>query len=201
MTNAWESSIAEMLAAISEVADGNLRIRVPAAEDSPEPLKALAEGTNRLISAWRTSELRARKTKRALEEKVATVEAQAVAIRELSTPIMQIWRDVLLLPLVGGIDETRSAEITYELLDRVVKTRSSRVIVDITGVEQVDESTADHLLRLVRATKLVGARCVLTGMSPAVAQTLTGIGADLRELRTMRTLELGLLDCMADKAE
>lgn len=200
MSVEWETAIASMMTAIDAIADGNLRARLENAESSPEPLKALADGVNRIVLAWRAAELRGRKTKRALEEKVAMVEAQAVAIRELSTPIMQIWRDVLLLPIVGGIDERRSSEIMTELLERVVATHSRRVIIDITGVAEVDELTADHLLRLVRAAKLVGARCILTGVSTSVAQTLATMGGDLRELRTLRTLEQGLVDCMADEA-
>jgi rsbT co-antagonist protein RsbR len=185
-----------MLAAIAEVVNGNLRVRVHTPEDSPDPLKALGEGLNEMIAAWRTSELRARKTKRSLEEKVATVEAQALTIRELSTPILQIWRDVLLLPLVGRIDETRRSDIANELLTQIAQTQTKQVIIDVTGIELVDEHTANHLLRLVRAAKLLGARCVVTGVNAAVAQTFVQMGADLSELETLRTLETGLIDCV-----
>jgi rsbT co-antagonist protein RsbR len=185
-----------MLAAIAEVVNGNLRARLQTPEDSPDLLKSLGEGVNKLIAAWRASELQARKTKRSLEAQVATVEAQALAIRELSTPILQIWRDVILLPLVGRIDETRSADISRELLAQIAQTQTNQVIIDVTGIEFVDERTADHLLRLVRSAKLLGARCVVTGVNAAVAQTFVQMGADLSGLRTLRTLENGLLDCV-----
>jgi rsbT co-antagonist protein RsbR len=197
VTEEWSRAIAALLAAVGEAMRGNLRARVHIPEDAPEALKALGEGVERLVGAWRASEIQARKTKRALEEKVATVEAQAVAIRELSTPIMQIWRDVLLMPLVGGLDAKRSADVTSALLERLTETQSRQVIIDVTGVEFVDEQTAEHLVRLVRAAKLLGARCVVTGVSPAVACTLVTIGADLGALTTLRTLEKGLQACLA----
>ena len=201
MTEQWDTSIDSMLVAITEVADGNLRARVPIAEDTPASLKSLAEGVNQIVLAWRESELRGRKTKRALEEKVAEAEAQAITISELSTPIMQIWSGTLLIPLVGRIDEKRSAEVTSGLLQEIVKTRSRRVIIDVTGVSEVDESTADNLLRLVRCTRLVGAQCSLTGINPKVAQTLANLGADLRGLKTLRTLEQALIDCINEISE
>lgn len=199
MAEGADPVVEAMLTTIAEVVNGNLRARVHTPGGSPEPLKALGEGVNELIAAWRTSELRARKTKRALEEQVATVEAQALAIRELSTPILQIWRDVLLLPLIGRIDETRRSDITKELLARIAHTQTKQVIIDVTGIEFVDERTADHLLRLVRSARLLGARCVITGVNAAVAQTFVEMGADLSELETLRTLEKGLIDCVGHR--
>lgn len=133
---------------------------------------------------------------RELEEKLATIERQAAAIRELSTPVMEIWDDVLVLPIVGVVDSKRSAEIMTNLLDRLVATRSRCVILDVTGVDAVDTSTADTLLRVVRAASLLGARSVLTGLRPAVARMLVEIGAELGELRTFRSLKEGLKDCL-----
>lgn len=188
-----EAAILAMRAAIAEVIDGNLRARVQLAEGADSSKQSLADDINQLITAWRNSELQARKGKRALEEKIALIETQAVAIRELSAPIMQIWTGILLVPVVGSFDGRRSSEITEELLWQLTHTQSSHVIVDVTGVAQVDTSTADHLLRLVRSAKLLGARCVVTGVSPAVARTLTELDANLSELVTRRTLEMGLM--------
>jgi len=133
---------------------------------------------------------------RELEQKLATIERQAAAIRELSTPVMEIWDDVLVLPVVGVVDTKRSMDIMNSLLERIVQTQSKCVIIDITGVEIVDTRTADYLLRVSRAANLLGTRCVLTGLSPAVAQTLVEIGADLTEVRTLRNLKDGLKDCL-----
>jgi rsbT co-antagonist protein RsbR len=133
---------------------------------------------------------------RELERKIQLVEEQALAIQELSTPIMEVWDDVLVLPIVGVVDTKRSAEIMESLLKRIVDTQSKCVIIDITGVEIVDTKTADYLLKVVRAAGLLGSRCVLTGLSPAVAQTLVEIGADMQEVRTLRNLKEGLKDCL-----
>lgn len=187
--------VTDMLAVLADVAGGNLRRRVTVPGESHE-LDAIAQGINTLIEAWRTSEIVARKNKKALEAKVATIETQAVALRELSTPLMEIWDDVLLLPIIGELHQRRSAEVMNDLLEAIVSTQSTQVILDVTGLDIIDTSTADQLLRIVRAAKLLGARCVLTGVSAPVAQTLAGLAVDLGDLRTLRTLADGLLDCV-----
>jgi rsbT co-antagonist protein RsbR len=131
-----------------------------------------------------------------LEGKLALIEQQATAIREMSTPVMEVWDDVLVLPIVGVVDTKRSLDIMNNLLQRITEMQSQCVIIDITGVEVVDTKTADYLLKVVRASVLLGTRCVLTGVSPAVAQTLVEIGADLQEVRTLRNLKEGLKDCL-----
>ncbi len=133
---------------------------------------------------------------RELEQKMAVVEEQAMAIRELSTPVLEVWQDVLVLPIVGVVDTRRSVEIMNNLLSRIVDTQSKCVIIDVTGVEIVDTRTADYLLKVVRSASLLGSRCVLTGLSPAVAQTLVEIGANLTEIVTLRNLREGLKDCL-----
>jgi rsbT co-antagonist protein RsbR len=130
---------------------------------------------------------------RELERQVAI---QAAAISELSTPVMEIWDDILVLPVVGVVDTKRSMEIMENLLRNIVDTQARCAIVDITGVEIVDTKTADYLLKVVRAAHLLGTRCVLTGLSPPVAQTLVEIGANLDEVRTLRNLKEGLKDCL-----
>ncbi len=133
---------------------------------------------------------------RELEDKLQTIERQAIAIRELSTPVLEIWDDVLALPIVGLVDTKRSLDIMSTLMRRIVDTKARHVIVDITGVDMVDTRTADYLLKIVRAANLLGSRCVLTGLSPAVAQTLVEIGADLAEVTTLRDLKAGLRECL-----
>ena len=133
---------------------------------------------------------------RDLEDKLQTIERQAVAIRELSTPVLEIWDDVLALPIVGVVDTRRSMDVMNTLLRRIVETKARHVIMDITGVDMVDTKTADYLLKIVRAANLLGSRCVLTGLSPAVAQTLVEIGADMNEVTTLRDLKAGLRHCL-----
>jgi rsbT co-antagonist protein RsbR len=193
----FQTAIEQMLVVLASASAGDLSQRIPVPDGPPgTPEVALAVGINALIEAWREAELRARRAKRDLENKLGTIETQAAAIRELSTPVMEIWDDTLLLPVVGVMDTRRSVELLSSLLDSVVATQAKYVILDITGVEVVDTKTADYLLKVVRAAKLLGARCVLTGLSPAVAQTLVEIGADLSEVETLRNLKEGLRDCL-----
>lgn len=114
-----------------------------------------------------------------LQEKLAIIEQQRSTIHSMSAPIIQVWDGVLALPVVGQLDEARAADITERLLDRVVSLAASQVILDLTGVDTVDDATADHLLRIIRATTLLGAQSIITGVRPAVAQTLVALGADL----------------------
>ena len=131
-----------------------------------------------------------------LQRKIDVIEKQAHAISRLSTPIMEIWRGVLVLPIIGVADSRRWSEITDNLLLRIIASQSLCVIIDVTGVDTVDTGTADALVGVVRAASLLGTRCVLTGLSPVVSRTLVEIGADLDEIRTRRNLEDGLKDCL-----
>ncbi|MCE9669333.1 STAS domain-containing protein [Myxococcus stipitatus] len=134
-------------------------------------------------------------TRRELEEKLSTIEKQRLAIRDLSTPIIELWEDVLTLPIVGVVDTQRSLEMTERLLHRISQGKARCVIIDITGVEVVDTSTANHFVKMVNAARLLGTYCVVTGISPVIAQTLTQIGVDLRDVKTLGSLRDGLKEC------
>lgn len=133
---------------------------------------------------------------RELEDKIATIEQQAAAIQKMSTPVMEIWDEVLALPVVGVVDARRGLDIMTGLLSAIVAKRAKCAIIDITGMEVVDTHAADCLVKVVRAAGLLGTRCVLTGLSPAAAQTLVEVGADLGEVPTRRNLKAGLHDCI-----
>ncbi|MEZ4453850.1 MAG: XylR N-terminal domain-containing protein [Nannocystaceae bacterium] len=133
---------------------------------------------------------------RDLEAKIAVIQEQESAISELSTPVMEIWDDILVLPIVGVVDTRRSMEIMNNLLESIESTQARCVIIDVTGVEVVDTKTADYLLKVMRAANLLGSRCVLTGLSPAIAQTLVEIGANLSEVKTLRNIKEGLKECL-----
>ncbi|WP_164017172.1 STAS domain-containing protein [Pyxidicoccus trucidator] len=132
---------------------------------------------------------------REMEEKLSTIERQREAIRDLSTPIIELWDDILTLPIVGVVDTQRSVEMTERLLHRIVQGKARCVIIDITGVEVVDTMTANHFIKMVNAARLLGAYCVVTGISPLIAQTLVQIGVDLREVKTLGSLKEGLREC------
>ncbi|MFT3771037.1 MAG: PAS domain-containing protein [Minicystis sp.] len=128
--------------------------------------------------------------------KLELIERLRYSIDELSNPILEIWDDVLAMPIVGVVDSKRTADMVQRLLAEVARTQAGFVIVDLTGVEIIDTKTADHLLKLMRKVEIVGARCVLTGIRPAVAETLVDIGVDFGHLRTLRNLKHGLREAL-----
>ena len=129
-------------------------------------------------------------------EKTELLERMQLAIQELSTPILELWDDVLALPVIGIVDSKRSADMMERLLTEIVARQAKFVILDITGVEVIDTGTADRFIKLVTAVEFLGARCMITGIQSAVAQTLASLGADLGRLRALRTLKHGLHECM-----
>ena len=129
-------------------------------------------------------------------EHVDRIRDQQSTIRELSTPVLQIWEGVLVLPVIGVVDSQRAADIMERLLTEIVRRQARYVILDITGVEVVDTKTADHLLKVVKASQLVGASCSLTGLRPAVAQTLVELGLDLSDIVTHGSVMDGLRECL-----
>lgn len=120
------------------------------------------------------------------------IAAQEATLRELSTPLMPIADGVIALPLIGNIDSARAQQIVETLLTGVATLRAATVILDITGVPVVDTQVANVLLHAAQATKLLGARVVLTGIRPEVAQTLVGLGIDLSGIVTLASLQHGI---------
>lgn len=139
-------------------------------------------------------------SKRELEAQLETIQRQEVAIRELSVPIIDIWHGILTLPLIGLLDTVRAVEVTERLLQRVADDSDVEwVVLDLTGVTVVDTMTAQHLIKLAQAVRLLGANCVLTGIGGHVAETLVTIGVSLDELNPMRSLREGLRYCLAQR--
>jgi len=127
-----------------------------------------------------------------LNRREQVIKAQALAIQELSAPVIQVWNGILALPLIGAIDTQRAKGIMENLLREVVRTKSPHVIIDITGVPIVDTGVAERLIKTVEAARLVGAECVMTGIRPEVAQTLVMLGVNLGDIVTKATLQSGL---------
>ncbi len=124
------------------------------------------------------------------------------AVRRVqTTPIIQVWDGVLCLPVIGTVDSDRASEIMQRLLEAIVKEQARYAIVDLTGVEVVDTSTADHLVQLFRAARVLGVDGVLCGIRPAVAQTVVGLGLDMGSVKTTRTLRDALKWCIRAQAE
>lgn len=135
-------------------------------------------------------------TERELREKLDLIARQEEAIRALSTPIIEVWDGVVTLPLFGTIDSQRAAETMERLLSAITEKGATYAIIDLTGVDVIDTSTADHIGKIVRAAQLLGAQCIVTGIRPAVAQTMVQIGIDLTKLITLSTLREALRLCM-----
>lgn len=133
---------------------------------------------------------------RQMREHIAALERQRDTIRALSTPILQVWDGVLALPLVGFVDSERAEALMDALLAEIARTGARHAILDITGVEKLDAGTVHHLARLLGAIRLLGAEGILTGVRPAVAQSLVAAAAELPEVPTLRNLQAGLRRCL-----
>jgi len=180
--------VAEMLRVLAAVGLGEYSNRLDAVLPADHPLAALYVGVNEMIEALAVEQQRAVEYQRELEERLTTIDQQRAAIRELSTPIMEVWEGILCLPVVGIMDSSRSADMTDALLKSVVSTRARCTIIDITGIEVMDTSTADHFIRMAKAVRLLGAECVLTGINPQIAQTIVHMGVDMEGITTHRSL-------------
>jgi rsbT co-antagonist protein RsbR len=124
--------------------------------------------------------------------KERTIVAQQEAIRELSTPVLELREGLLLVPIVGLIDSDRARRLTESLLNAIRARRASVVVMDVTGVAAVDSSVANHLMLTVSAARLMGATALVTGISPDIAETLVRLGLDLSSVRAMGDLRAGI---------
>lgn len=129
-------------------------------------------------------------TERKRAEEKATLQAREII--EVSTPVIQIWDGILLAPLIGTLDSERTQQLMERLLERIVETNSGVALLDITGVPTIDTRTAQHLAETTTSVRLLGAQAVLTGVRPAIAQTLAHLGVDLGEITTRSSLAAGL---------
>ena len=186
-------SMSECFAALQAVRGGDMGARVSeqTIEGADELMGQFAHTLNATIAD--------------IEHQIETIQRQQntqtameTLVRQLQTPILQLWDDVLALPVIGMVDSRRSQEMMETLLKEIVENRCKYVIIDITGVEIVDTRTADHFVKVMKSAELLGTRCVMTGIRPAVAQTLVELGVDLSSIKTLRNLQEGLRDCLRD---
>src|SRR5690242_10500218 len=127
-----------------------------------------------------------------VQQRERIIREQQEAIRELSTPVLQVRERLLILPIIGVIDPQRARQLTEQLLRGIRATRAKVVVIDITGVPSVDSTVANHLVQTVDASKLMGATVIVTGLSPEIAQTLVTIGVDLGKMNTVGDLQGGI---------
>ncbi|MDY6835079.1 MAG: PAS domain S-box protein [Chloroflexota bacterium] len=115
-----------------------------------------------------------------------------LSLREVSTPVVQAWDGILMLPLIGVIDDYRAKLITEDVLSRIADTKATMIIIDVTGVVLMDSRVANHIIRMVNSVALLGTKCIVTGITPIVAQTMIRLGLDLSEITTQRDMQEGL---------
>ena len=127
-----------------------------------------------------------------VDERERVIRQQQDSIRELSTPVLRVRERLLILPIIGVLDRERARQLTAQLLTGIRAHRAKVVVIDITGVPDVDEAVANHLVQTVDASRLMGASVIITGLSPEIAQTLVTIGVDLSRMDTIGDLQGGL---------
>jgi rsbT co-antagonist protein RsbR len=149
---------------------------------------------NRILDAYEPAANRIANTVAVgfVQERERTIRQQQEAIRELSTPVLQVRERLLILPIIGVIDPQRARQLTEQLLRGIRTNRAKVVVIDITGVAAMDSNVANNLVQTVEASRLLGATVIVTGLSPEIAQTLVTIGVDLGKMNTIGDLQGGI---------
>lgn len=121
---------------------------------------------------------------------------RSLALLEMSTPVTKIWEGLLFAPIVGIVDSRRSVDIMSKALSSIADTHASTLLLDISGVAVVDTAVANHLIKIAKATTLMGCRTIISGISPAIAQTIADLGIELGAIQTTSTIEAALRDAV-----
>ena len=127
-----------------------------------------------------------------VQERERVIRQQQEAIRELSTPVLQVRERLLILPIIGVLDSQRARQLTEQLLRGIRANRAKVVVIDITGVPTIDSTVANHLVQTVEASRLMGASVIITGLSSEIAQTLVTVGVDLSKVNAVGDLQGGI---------
>ena len=153
-----------------------------------------SEHLNRILDAYEPAANRIAVTVGVsfVEERERVINEQQEAIRDLSTPVLQIRERLLILPIIGVLDSQRARQLTQQLLAAIRDNRAAVVVIDITGVATIDRTVANHLVQAVEASRLMGASTILTGLSPEVTQALVDLDVDLSMMQTVGDLQGGL---------
>jgi rsbT co-antagonist protein RsbR len=196
------SRLQEIIDWIARIAAGDLEARLQPSHAGDKldlvmtGLNLVAEELSTAIRNERrlraTLEQQVQERTRELQSRLETIALQSRTTFELSTPVLRVWDDVLVLPIVGVVDTDRAQQLIDNLLAETARIQASTVILDITGVPLMDTAVARHLSETARAARLLGARVVLTGMSPVNAQTMVRLAASLEGVETRATLHDGL---------
>jgi len=186
---------------LTSIAAGDLDARIES--ETEDDFSGIEKAIDMLIGDL-TDELRQReRMQKELEIKLTKIQEQQKTILqqqedllELSSPVSKVWDNILILPVIGTLDSQRTQVMMENLLQKIVETGCTISILDITGVPTVDTQVANHLLKTVTSARLLGAECIISGISPAIAQTIVHLGIDLSAIRTKATLQDAMIYAM-----
>ena len=179
---------------LSSIAAGELDLRINS--EIEDDLTGVEQAINLLIDDLTHELKKSLRMKAEMEEKLSKIQEQQKTIlqqqedlMELSSPVSKVWENILILPVIGTLDSQRTQVMMENLLQKIVSTGCTTAILDITGVPTVDTQVANHLLKTVTAARLLGAECIVSGISPAIAQTIVHLGINLTNILTKATLQ------------
>jgi len=186
---------------LSSVAAGDLNIRLEV--EIEDDLTGIEEAINILIDDLTYELTQSKNMQNELQEKLEKIQEQQKTIiqqqedlLELSSPVSKVWDNVLILPVIGTLDSQRTQIMMENLLQKIVDTGCTMAILDITGVLTVDTQVANHLLKTTTSARLLGAECIISGISPAIAQTIVHLGINLSSIKTKATLQDAMIYAM-----
>lgn len=167
--------------------DAILQILQEEIKNDPASLYALTIKIGRLIDSFGVTTFET-----FIKGREEVILRQTDEIAEISTPVIRVWDGILALPIIGTLDSARTQVVMENLLQQIVESGSSLAILDISGVPAVDSLVAQHLIKTVSATRLMGAECIISGIRPEIAQTVVHLGIDLSNIVTKATLASAL---------
>ena len=167
---------------LASAAAMKLNVRLDVTED--DELSSMEEAINVLLEDFAYVLAERKQAESDLQDKLLTIRKQQEAINELSTPVIKVWDNLLVLPIIGTLDSQRTQSMMEALLQEITATGCKYAILDITGVAVVDTMVANHLIKTITAAGLMGAVCILSGISPTIAQTIVHLGIDLTGIKT-----------------
>jgi rsbT co-antagonist protein RsbR len=185
------SPMSQILQVVMQLAAGDFSARAIGSGGDDE-MDALAAGINMLIEEVVAKFDENAELVRTLEQNMERMADQHRTIMSLSTPSLLVWKGIVVLPLIGMLDTTRAQNLSGELLNRVAQHSTDVVIIDVTGVAEVDGATVNHLLNTFAALRLLGAKCILTGLGPANARKMAAIDVDMSAIAIRGSLHDGL---------
>lgn len=202
LRNDLERSLGPILEMLNRVSRGDLSQRLSLEFPEDHPAGALANSVNSMTEALSRARQESAESLQELSERLKLIERQREAIETLSVPVIEVWSGVLCVPIVGVLDSGRAADITQALMTALIRQKARYAIIDLTGIEIMDTTSADHFLRMARSVTLLGARCALSGIRPNIARTIIHMGLDLGGLKSFRTMREALKFCVRkDRAE